>query len=110
MKVSKISLPIKKIATSAGKKINSCLMGSNVVDAFDLPASTLKMYASTPHPMKILNFDKAMGQIKCRQLLGLDNELKKSAEHSALIFYKAMPIESLQKTSFVSKILNYLNR
>ena len=110
MNVNKICFPIKKIATSAGKKINSCMLGSNVVDAFDLPASTLKMYASTTPPMKIINFDKAIGQIKCRQLLGLDNELKKSAEHSALILYKAMPIESIQKTSFASKILNFLNR
>ena len=110
MKVNKLYIPIKKIATSAGKKINSCMLGSNVVDAFDLPASTLKMYSTMAPPMKIVNFDKAMGQIKCRQLLGLDNELRKSAAHSASIFYKQMPIESLQKSSFTTKILNYLNK
>ena len=109
MKVNKIFIPIKKIVASAGKKINYCLMGQNVVDAFDLPASTLQMYASTKPPMKIINFDKALGQIKCRELLGLDNELRKSAVHSASIFYKEMPIESLQKTSLVGKFLNTLS-
>ena len=110
MNINKICIPIKKIASSAGKKINSCLLGRNVVDAFDLPASTLQMYSSMTPPMKIINFDKALGQVKCRQLLGLNNDIKKSAAHSAAIFYKEMPIESLQKSSLTAKIINSLNR
>ena len=48
---------MKKITTSTANKINAVLYKGNIVVGFDLPASTLQMYAQTRLPMEIMNFE-----------------------------------------------------